>query len=332
MKFIDEIDIYVSSGCGGNGLVSFSKIKNTKITPDGGNGGYGGNVYIRGNKNCITLYNLNFRATYKAQNGLAGGKNRKTGKNGKNLYICVPLGTVIFDNERKIHLGEIIKHEETLIVTKGGRGGIGNHYFKNKNINKLNIGSSSEVKFLHLELYMLAHIGLFGYPNAGKSMFLNTFTNANSKIASYAFTTLSPYIGDFKYNSKQKIIIADVPGVIKNASLNKGLGFKFLKHLSKTKLLFHIFDLSSITNDKQFLKNIIIINKELIKFDNALFKKEKWLIINKIDLIKEYTYENFFKKISKKFNYKHIFFVSLLNKIGLKKLSFNIKEYFLKTI
>lgn len=330
MKFIDEIDIYIASGNGGDGLVSFSKIKNTKITPDGGNGGCGGNVYISGNKNYITLYKLKFKTIYRAQNGLTGGKNKKTGKNGKNLYIQVPLGTIIYDNERKLYLGEIIKHADTLLIAKGGKGGIGNHHFKNKNIIKLNIGEISEIKFLHLELYMLAHIGLLGYPNTGKSMFLNKFTNTNSKVASYIFTTVSPHLGEFKHEYKKKIIIADIPGIIKDASLNKGLGFKFLKHLSKTDLLFHIFDFSTITTYRQFLKDIIIINKELIKFDKNLFTKEKWLIINKTDLTNKYVYKNYSNKSLKKFNYKYIFFISLENETGLKKLSFNIKEYFLK--
>ncbi|HFL8819544.1 MAG TPA: GTPase ObgE [Candidatus Azoamicus sp. OHIO2] len=332
MKFIDEIDIYVASGNGGNGLISFSNIKNRKTTADGGNGGNGGNVYICGNKNCSTLYKLILKAKYRAQDGWPGKKNCKTGKNGNNLYINVPLGTFVYDNERKVCLGEIINHDYFLLIIKGGTGGIGNNFSKNKNINSKTLGEISKLKFLHLELYLLAHIGLLGYPNAGKSLFLNKLTNAQSKVDFYEFTTLHPHLGELKNSSKNRIIIADIPGIIQKASLGKGLGFTFLKHLSKTELLFHIVDSLTITTNKQFFKAIIIINNELKKFNKLLFNKEKWLIINKIDLISNISYKNIYIKIISKFNYRNIFFISLYNKTGIKKLTFNIQEYFLRKL
>lgn len=327
MTFIDEIDIYVSSGNGGNGSISFSHTKNNKKY-DGGNGGNGGNVYIIGNKNDLTLNKIKFKIKYKAEDGFNGENNSKKGKNGKNLYITVPIGTIIYDNERKIYLGEILKHNENILIAKGGNAGIGNKIFK-KNIQKnINVGKSGEIKFLHLKLHLLADIGLFGYPNTGKSLFLNTCTHAKSKVENYIFTTINPNLGAILYYKKKNIILADIPGIIKKASLGIGLGFNFLKHLLKTKLLLHIYDATQIKTNFNFFKHVIILNNELKKFDNILYKKEKWLVINKIDLIKTLKYIPCIKK----YNYTNIFFISLKKKIGIKKILFNIIEYYIKKL
>ena len=332
MKFIDEINIYISSGNGGSGLISFSKIKSNKTTPDGGNGGTGGIVYMSGNKNYSTLDKLKTKFKYKAEDGLSGGNNYKSGKNGNDLYIDVPLGIVIYDNERKVCIGEILNHKEILLIAKGGKGGYGNNLFKKNIIKKITSGVPGEIKFLHLELHLLADIGLLGYPNAGKSLLLNNLTNAKSKVAPYIFTTLHPILGNLKFYNNKNIIIADIPGIIEKASYGKGLGFNFLKHLSKTKLLFHIVDTSKISNEKKLKKELITINKELKNFDDKVFLKDKWLIFNKIDLIENYKNININKKICLKFHYKNIFFISLRKKSCLKKLLFNIKEYFIKVM
>lgn len=325
MSFIDEIDFYISSGRGGNGAVSFLK-KYNKLIPDGGNGGDGGNVYIKGNKNCQTLNKIKAWKTYNAENGYNGQKSKKNGKNGKHLYINVPLGTTIFDNERKNLIGEILKENDVILIAKGGKGGIGNAYFKNNILEIINIGSKTEIKSIHLELYLLADIGLFGYPNSGKSSLINNLTNAKSKVHNYKFTTLKPVLGELKYYNK-KIIIADIPGIIQHANKGKGLGIKFLKHLSKTKLLLNIIDITNTINIK---KDLIILNKELKKFNKNLYYKEKWLILNKIDLLNFNSINNKILILLKLLNYKKIFLTSQKNYNGIKKLIFNLKEYFLK--
>ncbi|HIH2762393.1 MAG TPA: GTPase [Candidatus Azoamicus sp.] len=236
MTFFDEINIYVASGKGGNGLFSFSKNKNAKYkTSDGGNGGNGGHVYIKGNKNYLTLYKLKFKNKYKAEDGISGKKNNKTGKNGKNLEINVPIGTIIYDKERKLYIGEIKKHDEKIIVAKGGRSGYGNSNLKNitNSKNNLKLGGESEIKLLHLELFLTTDVGLLGLPNVGKSSLINKITNSFYKTANYNFTTLEPNIAILKFFSKNRISITDIPGIIKFASKGKGLGPKFFKTFIK---------------------------------------------------------------------------------------------------
>lgn len=332
MKFFDEINIYVASGKGGQGLFSFLKNKNSKYkVADGGNGGCGGNVYIVGNKNYLTLYKLKFKKEYKALDGTPGKKNNKTGKNGKDLVIHVPIGTTIYDNERKTYIGEIKKHEEKILVATGGRSGYGNSNLKSLNNLKTNLksGGEAEIKFLHLELFLIADVGLLGLPNVGKSSIINKITNSCNKVGDYEFTTTSPHLSILKFFFKNQISITDIPGIIKFASKGKGLGFKFLKHISKNKLLLNIIDISK--NSKfNILKQIIILKIELENFDKNLYKKEKWLILNKIDLIEAFNDHSLIKKIEKKIQLKHIFFISTKKNIGVKKLCFNINEYFLK--
>ncbi len=324
MKFSDEINIYVSSGNGGNGAISFVKNNRKKNKTDGGNGGNGGNIFIKINKNYDNFSKISTKKSYKAINGENGSKNYKTGKNGENIYINVPSGTIVYDNERKIFLGEISKENEIMLIAKGGKGGIGNNFTNNKS---LHIGKSGEIKYIHLELFLIADIGLIGFPNVGKSLFLNTFTNAFSKVENYDFTTITPHSGFIKNQNKSFIKIIDVPGIIKNANLGKGLGFNFLKHLLKCKLLMNIIDAKKTETKYSFIKNVLTLNKELNLFDINFLKKKKWLIINKTDLIKNNVYKNH-DNIYQKFNYNLIFFISLKKKNGLKKLIFNINEYF----
>ena len=324
MKFIDEINIYVASGKGGDGLFSFSNIK----TPDGGNGGKGGDIYLIGNKNNLTFSHLKFKSIYKAENGFSGSGNNKTGKNGKDLYITVPLGTLIYDYELNLLLGTILKHDDKLLIVKGGTPGLGNYYLKNKYLesNKFKIGAKSVLKFLHLELNILANVGLLGYSNVGKSSFINKISNVISKTGNYNFTTLVPILGVLKNYTKYKIVIADMPGITYLASQGRGLGLNFLKHISRTQLLLHFIDLVSMHNKFSLFKRILIINNEL----NSAYpeSKKKWLILSKIDLYKNVYFFSFIKKLKIKYNYNLIFITSSKDKTGFKKLSFNIGEYF----
>ncbi len=333
MSFIDEINIYVSSGKGGNGLVSFSKKKFSRFAvPDGGNGGNGGNVYFLGDKNYTTFFHLRFRSNYKAEDGFNGKSNGKTGKNGCNLFIKVPLGTLIYDCERGILLGEVIKHGDKILIVSGGISGYGNFFLKQSSqlYNKIRAGGNARLKYLHLELKLLANVGLLGLPNVGKSLFVNSVSDVFSKVGDYNFTTLKPKLGLLKDYVNKNIIIADIPGLIRFSSKGMGLGFNFLKHLSKTVLLLHFIDLSIIKTKKDILRDIIIINRELKQFDSNFLHKEKWLILNKNDLIIKFDLYLFSKSLLKKFNYRFVFSISSKKKYSLKKLSFNIGEYFSK--
>lgn len=332
MGFVDEIDIYVSSGKGGDGLFSFSSSKFSSYkVPNGGNGGSGGNAYFIGDENCFTFYKLKFRSNYKAEDGHSGQSNCKTGRRGKDLYIHVPLGTKVYDKERKIFLGEILCHNEKLSVACGGKAGYGNFFLRSyKNASEsLKPGGKLELKYLHLELNLLSNVGLLGFPNVGKSSCINSMSNTVSDVGNYSFTTLKPILGVLNGSFKKKIVVADIPGIIEFSSKGLGLGFKFLKHLSKTGLLLHIVDVSSIKTIDCFLREIFIINRELQAFDKIFFDKEKWLVFNKIDLVKKFNIKFFMKDFLKKFNYKLFFLVSSKKQIGLKKLCFNINQYFL---
>lgn len=334
MTFFDEINIYIASGKGGDGLFSFSKERNSKYKKaDGGNGGKGGNVYILGDTNYLTFYKLKFKKTYKASDGLHGKKNNKTGKNGQDLIIKVPIGTTIYDNERKLYIGEIKKHKEKILIAKGGREGYGNSALKSVTKLKENLktGGISEIKFIHLELFLISDIGLLGYPNVGKSSITNKISRAKNKIADYDFTTINPNLSILKIESKKKITITDIPGLIKYASKGKGLGFNFLKHLSKNKLIFNIIDVSKM-NKNTIIRQIITLKLEIENFDKNIYNKEKWLILNKIDLIDKINNNILIRNIKKKFNFKNIFYISAKKNIGIKKFCFNINERFLKEI
>lgn len=332
MLFLDSIDLYLSSGNGGNGCVSFNKLSNRSIgKPDGGNGGKGGDVYFSCDEKLKTFSNLRFNANYKAEDGTSGGSNFKTGKNGKDLYIHVPCGTLIYDSERSFLFGEILKKEDKVLVLNGGRPGYGNFFLKNSSkdiFDKLILGGKNKVAFFHLELKLLADVGLLGFPNVGKSLFLNKISKVNSKVANYPFTTLNPILGALSFFSFNTIIVADLPGIIENSSVGVGLGFDFLKHLLKTRLLLHIVDTSSLTSKFFLLKELFVINKELNSYNFKLLNIEKWLIFNKIDLVTDFNF--FDRNLVNKFNYSNVFYISSKNNTGLKKLCFNIFEFFSK--
>lgn len=325
MKFVDEINFYVSSGKSGNGSSSFS-IKNK---PDGGNGGRGGNVYLVCDFSVKSFCHLNFMHVYKAGDGFNGQKNRKTGKNGNNLFIKVPEGTLVFDSERNIILGELLNNNDLLLVVSSGNPGYGNFYFRKytDSIKNFRFGSKSNLKCLYLQLNLLADIGLLGFPNVGKSSFICNASNSLSKISDYKFTTLYPILGILKLFLKN-LILADIPGIILNSSNGTGLGFTFLKHLLKTQLLLNFFDLSFIYYRYSFYKFFFIINNELNKFNLKFLFIRKWVILNKNDLINDLYFSYFFYNFIKKNRYYFIFFISSKKKYSLKKLVFNINRYF----
>lgn len=284
-NFIDYVTIYCSSGHGGAGAVHFRREKFIpKGGPDGGDGGDGGSVYVKGNKDMWTLLHLKFQRHFRAGNGHAGGRNNRTGAKGEDVYIEVPLGTVVKDKKTNKVLFEITEHEQTVLLLPGGRGGKGNSFFKSATHQAPKFAqpgeSGKEGEFI-FELKILADVGLVGFPNAGKSTLLATITAARPKIADYPFTTLTPNIGIVKYRDFKSFVIADIPGIIEGAAEGKGLGLRFLRHIERNSIL-----LFMVPGDSEnVLQQYYILLNELKKYNPELLEKKRVLAISKIDLI-----------------------------------------------
>jgi GTP-binding protein len=286
-KIFDEAIIYIRAGNGGSGCASFRR---EKFVPDGGpnggDGGKGGDVIIVGNENINTLQTFRYQKKFIAQSGESGMGNEKTGKGGENLFIEVPFGTEIYTETGQLAF-DITKENPTVIIAKGGRGGLGNTHFKsstNQAPREFTVGNFGEEGTFHFKLKMISDIGIIGMPNAGKSSFLASITNAKPKIGNYAFTTISPNLGIIEYNFQQ-IVLADIPGLIEGASEGYGLGHQFLKHIERTKMLIHLVDISN----EDFIQNYHIVRKELEEFDhtyqsNIALEKEL-ILLNKSDAI-----------------------------------------------
>ncbi len=315
-KFIDEVRFTVEGGKGGNGAVSFERLKYKPIgKPDGGNGGRGGNVILKVNPQLTDLSHLIHSNYYKAGDGRPGGKSRSTGKNGEDVIIEVPPGTVVWENDKKIK--ELIQKDEEFIIARGGRGGRGNAHFKsptNRSPKYAERGKKGEKKEITLELKLLADIGLIGYPNAGKSTLLKALTNANPEIGSYPFTTIVPNLGVIYDEHNNHYTIADIPGLIEDAHTGKGLGLYFLKHIERTKILAIVLDVS----EEDFIKKYNILLKEMQFYNPDILKKELFIIANKIDLLKKDNLEKVKEELEK---LKMEFIpVSALKNINIDKL------------
>ncbi|MGV6846216.1 MAG: GTPase ObgE [Lutibacter sp.] len=284
-NFVDYIKIFAASGNGGGGSVHLHREKYiTKGGPDGGDGGRGGHIIIRGNQNLWTLYHLKFKKHFRASHGGHGGKQRSTGKDGEDVYIDVPLGTIIKDGETQKVLFEITNDQEEQILLNGGMGGRGNWHFKsptNQTPRYAQPGIEGEEGWFLLELKVLADVGLVGFPNAGKSTLLSVLTAAKPKIADYAFTTLKPNLGIVSYRDYQTFVIADIPGIIEGAAEGKGLGHRFLRHIERNATLLFLIpaDAKNITQEYHILLN------ELKKYNPELLDKERLLAISKSDLL-----------------------------------------------
>ena len=285
MHFIDEVKIYIKAGDGGNGIASFRKEKYVEFGgPDGGNGGKGGSIIFKATPNLNTLIDFRYRQHFKASKGQNGQGSNRIGKSGKNLIIEVPLGTQILSEDKKYILYDIDCLEQEEVLIKGGKGGLGNNNFKssrNRTPRKFTEGQKGEEMWIWLNLKLLSNIGLLGMPNVGKSTFLSRITSAKPKIADYPFTTLKPQLGVVQYEHKE-LTIADIPGLIENASSGYGLGIQFLKHLERCQLLLHIIDISS----QDIIKDYQIIRKELKNFGD-LIKKDEIIMLSKIDLLSQ---------------------------------------------
>jgi len=289
MKFVDEAIIAVIAGNGGNGSSSFRREKYIQYGgPDGGDGGRGGSVYLEGDSGLNTLVDFRHLRKYKAQNGQHGMGRNKTGKSGEDVVIRVPLGTIIADTETGERIGDVTAHGQHLLVAKGGRGGLGNVHFKsstNRSPRKTVPGSPGEMFDLHLELKVLADVGLLGFPNAGKSTLISAVSAARPKVADYPFTTLYPNLGVVRIDVDRSFVIADIPGLIEGAAEGTGLGIQFLKHLQRTRLLLHLVDLAPLALDVDPVDQVRQLERELENFDAGLMDKPRWLVFSKADLL-----------------------------------------------
>jgi len=289
MKFVDEANIVVIAGNGGNGSSSFRREKYIPFGgPDGGDGGRGGCVYLEGNSGLNTLVDFRHLRTYKAQGGQHGSSRNKTGKGGEDVVVRVPLGTIVTDSESGERVGDVTDHGQLLQVAIGGRGGLGNVHFKsstNRSPRKTVPGGPGESFELHLELKVLADVGLLGFPNAGKSTLISAVSAARPKVADYPFTTLHPNLGVVRIDFERSFVIADVPGLIEGAAEGTGLGIQFLKHLQRTRLLLHLVDLAPLVLEVDPAEQVRQLERELRNFDPGLMDKPRWLVFTKADLL-----------------------------------------------
>jgi len=287
MKFIDEAEIYVKAGDGGNGAISFRREKFIpKGGPDGGDGGKGGDVIFKATTSLNTLLDFKYKRKYIAQNGQNGGSKNCSGRSGNNLIIPVPIGTVIKNLQSGEIIADLVKDGQECIVARGGQGGRGNAHFATpvrQTPRFAEKGKPGEEKYIKLELKLLADVGLVGFPNAGKSTFLSAISAAKPKIADYPFTTLTPVLGVVKLKNYKSFVVADIPGLIEGAHRGEGLGHNFLKHIERTKLLLHFIDLSYLGYPDPY-KGFEIINNELFMFNSKLAEKQQIIVINKMDI------------------------------------------------
>lgn len=283
MRFADYAKIYVTSGSGGSGMAHFRREKYVpKGGPDGGDGGKGGDVILIGNEQLNTLLDLRYRKYIKADSGKDGHTSRKTGKDGKNKILKVPLGTVVYDADTKERLGEITEHAEKLVVAKGGQGGLGNWHFKsstNQTPQHAQEGRQGEERTIELELKLIADVGLVGFPNAGKSTLLSVLSEARPKVADYPFTTLEPNLGVVTFSDYRSFVMADIPGIIEDAHEGKGLGIQFLRHIERNNLLLFLVACDADINDQY---NALL--HELKEYREDLLDKPRILAITKLDL------------------------------------------------
>ncbi|MDX9706853.1 MAG: GTPase ObgE [Azospira sp.] len=291
MKFIDEARIYVAAGDGGNGMVSFRREKYIpKGGPDGGDGGKGGSVIAVADRNINTLIDYRYTRKFLAQDGEKGGSSDRYGKAGEDIVLRVPVGTVIINAATDEVIADLDAHDKRIIIARGGQGGLGNIRFKsstNRAPRQSTKGEPGEELDLRLELKVLADVGLLGLPNAGKSTFIRAVSAARPKVADYPFTTLHPNLGVVRVDENKSFVIADVPGLIEGAADGAGLGIRFLKHLSRTRLLLHIVDLAPLDPEADPVRDARAIVGELEKYSPELAARPRWLILNKLDLIPE---------------------------------------------
>ena len=330
MKFIDEAKIIVAAGDGGKGVIGFRREKYiAQGGPDGGDGGDGGSVYLQASSALNTLVDFRFKRHFGAQNGKAGGGANCTGRSGEDLIVPVPIGTMVYDEETGELIGDLVKEGQQLRVAAGGFHGLGNTRFKSsvqRAPRKCTPGSEGERRTLKLELKLLADIGLLGMPNAGKSTLISVVSAAQPKIADYPFTTLYPNLGVVRVEAHRSFVVADIPGLIEGAAEGAGLGVQFLKHLSRTGLLLHLVDVAPMDGTDP-AEDVRTIAHELEKFSAELGGRERWLILNKTDLLADEEREARCADIVSRLDWKGpVFSIAAVSKQGTRELVFGIMQ------
>ena len=325
MRFVDEAVIRVQAGHGGRGAVSFRREKFIPFGgPDGGDGGKGGDIYLVGAPGVNTLADFRFHRAFKAPNGQPGSGQDRTGAGGADLEVQVPVGTVVVDVETEEQLGDVTEVGQRLLVAKGGKGGWGNTRFKsstNRTPRKAMPGLPGEKRELRLELRVMADVGLLGLPNAGKSTLIRAVSAAKPKVADYPFTTLHPNLGVVSVGVHRSFVMADIPGLIEGAAEGAGLGIRFLKHLQRTRLLLHLVDIQPPDPESDPVKDARAIAAELKKFSPELASRERWLVLNKLDLLPPDEAEQRCKDIVRRLRWKGpVFRISGLTRQGLDTL------------
>lgn len=335
MKFLDEVEILVEAGKGGAGCVSFRREKFIPLGgPNGGDGGDGGSVYLKASANLNTLIDFHYNRLYKAPRGENGKGSDCAGKKGADLILEVPVGTEIFDADTQELIGDLTHIEQAQCVAKGGWHGLGNARFKsstNRSPRQFTPGHPGETRRLKLSLKLLADVGLVGLPNAGKSSLIRAVSAATPKVADYPFTTLKPHLGVVSLEAGRSFVIADVPGLIAGAAEGAGLGLRFLKHLERTRVLIHVLDIHPMDGSDP-LKNMALIEDELIKYSPELAAKPRWLVLNKIDLLSAKELSDYAAFIKAQLPASMpLFEISALQRVGTKALCYALGDFLEQT-
>ena len=325
MKFLDQVKIYIKAGDGGNGSPSFRREKFIEFGgPDGGDGGKGGSVVLRSERNLNTLIDYRYQQHHKAERGTDGAGKKRTGRSGKDLFLKVPVGTQVFEEDNKTLIFDFKKQGDEFVVASGGKGGLGNVRFKsstNRAPRKFTKGKIGEEFIIWLQLKTIADIGIIGLPNAGKSSLLSAITSATPKIANYKFTTLNPNLGVAVYDDKE-ITIADIPGLVEGAHKGVGLGIKFLKHIERCKTLLHLIDITGKDLESTYKQ----VKNELKSYSKDLLKKEEIIVLNKTDLVDKEEVKEIINDFSKN-KKSEVATLSTLNKKSISKIKAKLLSY-----
>lgn len=332
MKFVDEAQIRVEAGDGGNGKVSFRREKYIPLGgPNGGDGGDGGSVYLVATENVNTLVDFRYQSVHRAQRGENGGSQDCTGRKGEDCFVAVPPGTIVYEANTGEKIGDLTAPGQQLLVARGGFHGLGNTRFKssiNRAPKQSSKGSPGEHRMLRLELMLIADVGLLGMPNAGKSSLIRSVSSARPKVADYPFTTLHPNLGVVRIDEMRSFVIADIPGVIEGAADGAGLGLQFLKHLSRTGLLLHVVDIAPYQSDETPVAAARKIIRELEKWSDELADKPRWLVLNKIDHLPEDEVAAHCQAIVDELAWTGpVFHISALKQIGTQALMYAIMDF-----
>ncbi len=332
MKFIDEATIKVYAGDGGNGVATFRREKYEPMGgPSGGDGGRGGSIFVVADRNINTLVDYRYTRAFRAQRGENGASSDRYGAKGEDMFLRVPVGTVITDKGTGQVVADLAHDGQQVQVAKGGNGGLGNIHFKssiNRAPRQCTKGEPGEEFELYLELKVLADVGLLGMPNAGKSTFIRSVSAAKPKVADYPFTTLHPNLGVVRVDANRSFVIADIPGLIEGAAEGAGLGHQFLRHLARTRLLLHIVDIAPFDDAVDPVQEAKAIVEELKKYDEGLYNKPRWLILNKVDMLPEDERDTKRVAFLKEFGWDApSFCISALSGEGTKALTYAIMDY-----